>query len=508
MKIKYLNKILPLALLIVALVWHYHLVLVKLFDQLITNDDFSYGLLIPIVSCYIVYQKWPKIKEGLWIPSRWGLLILGVALCFNIIGELAADLYVSRVSFVISLLGVVVLGGGWKLARLLSFPLLLLFLMIPLPDLITKALTIPLQLISSQLASEMLRFIGIPVLRQGNIIDLGVRQMQIVDACSGLRYILALLALGVIFCYFYQRKIWKIITLMIVLIPATIFANAVRVAAMGLYPALLEGFLHAFSGWLIFIFCFGILALVNAILNRLSPPEIPEMKEGASSGDKSTGEIIEPEKRTDLWKYVLAAVVMILIFIPITQRASYAPNYPMKEGFENFPMVFGTWKGHHVHIEPEMVAVTQSDAFLNAEYTNPAYGSVSLWIVYYETQKKGGGFVHSPKGCFISSGWEIEEAKTIEIADGKPVNWMLVNRMGEKLLVYYWFLQRGRWISDEIVNKFYMAYDGFRHRRTDGAMIRLITPVGGNLKAAQEKLTAFAAGLIPILPNYIPEITY
>ena len=134
-----------------------------------------------------------------------------------------------------------------------------------------------------------------------------------------------------------------------------------------------------------------------------------------------------------------------------------------------------------------MVAVTQSHAHLNAEYTNSDKGWISLWIAYYETQKKAGGFVHSPKGCFVASGWQIEQAKTIDIAEGKPVNWMVVNRMGEKLLVYYWFMQRGRWIANETMNKFYMAYDGFLRRRTDGAMIRLITPIGGNLEAAQRK---------------------
>ena len=238
-----IESIIPLSILTIILLWYYFPVLIRLFNDLTTNDDYSYGLLIPIISGYIVYQKWPDIKKTSWRPSWWGLLIIIVALCLNIIGELAADLYVPRVSFVISLLGLLVLVGGWGLARLLIFPLFLLFLMIPLPDLVTKALTIPLQLVSSDLASRILRLIGVPVLRQGNIIDLGVRQMQIVDACSGLRYILALFALGVIFCYFYQRKIWKILVLMIVLIPATILANAIRVAAMGLYPALLEGFL-------------------------------------------------------------------------------------------------------------------------------------------------------------------------------------------------------------------------------------------------------------------------
>ena len=130
---------------------------------------------------------------------------------------------------------------------------------------------------------------------------------------------------------------------------------------------------------------------------------------------------------------------------------------------------------------------------------------VSLWIAYYETQKKAGGFVHSPKGCFISSGWEIEQAKTINIAEGKPVNWMVVNRMGAKIVSVLLVLAARPVVADETMNKFFMAYDGFLRRRTDGAMIRLITPVGGNLEAAKRRLTLFANDLIPILNNFIPE---
>jgi EpsI family protein len=201
---------------------------------------------------------------------------------------------------------------------------------------------------------------------------------------------------------------------------------------------------------------------------------------------------------------VIAGAAIILIFIPITQRASYAPNYPLKEGFENFPMTIDSWKGRHVYIAPEMVAETKSHAHLNAEYSNPDQGWVSLWIAYYETQKKAGGFVHSPKGCFVASGWQIEKSKTIFLSEDKPINWMVVNRTGEKLLVYYWFLQRGRWLADETMNKFYMAYDGFSRRRTDGAMIRLITPIGDNIEIAQQRLTLFAQELVPILNKYIP----
>ena len=157
------------------------------------------------------------------------------------------------------------------------------------------------------------------------------------------------------------------------------------------------------------------------------------------------------------------------------------------------------------YIDPEMVAVTQSSAYLNAEFSNQEKGSVSLWIVYYESQKKAGAFVHSPKGCFVASGWQIEQSHVIDIEQGKPVNWMVVDRMGQKLLVYYWFLQRGRWIADETKNKFYMAYDGLLRDRTDGALVRLITPIDGKLENAQKRLSSFAIDLIPILTNFIPD---
>lgn len=493
--------LLSLGILGAIVIWFYWPVLVGLIEHLLDNDDYSYGLLIPFVSGYIVFKKWPQISQTPWSPSWWGLLILMGGLVLNIIGELAADLYVPRLGFITTVGGLVILLGGWRIFRVLSFPLLLLLMMIPLPQLITHRLTLPLQLISSQLATGFLQLFGIPVFRQGNIIDLGVRQMQIIDACSGLRYILALLALGVIFCYFYQRQPWKIAILLIVLIPATIFANAVRVAGMGLYPALLEGFWHGFSGWLIFVFCFGILAATNYFLNRVSPP-----KDGEPVGD----EFIPPpkdaqsEKSVGVWGHTVSALMILLIFLPITQRAATAPNYPLKNGFENFPMSIDSWKGRHVYIDPDMVAATKSHAHLNAEYQNPEHGWVALWIAYYETQKKAGGFVHSPKGCFVGSGWEIQQSKIIDISEGKPVNWMIVNRMGEKLLVYYWFLQRGRWLADETKNKFYMAYDGFLHRRTDGAMVRLITPVGDNIDTAQQRLTLFAQNIMPILNNYVP----
>jgi exosortase D (VPLPA-CTERM-specific) len=488
------------AALIAGVLWLYWPVLTKLFLNLAESEDFSYGLLIPPVSLYIAYLKWPQIRRQLWYPSWMGLLIIALGLGLYILGDLAADLYSTRLSFLIVLTGIIALMGGWRLVRLLIFPLALLLLTIPLPGFVIGQLTLPLQLVSSKLATWLLRALGVPVIRQGNVIDLGVRQLQVVAACSGLRYILALLALGFIYCYFYQRCLWKVAILLVSLIPAAIMANSLRVAGMGLFPSLDKGFWHSFTGWLIFIFCFISLGMVNWVLNLLWPVKTkPDEKvQQEEMGDP----LSRPPSRGP---YLVAALLLVIISLPLVQGISIAPPMPLRQSFSKFPMKIGQWQGREVFIDPEMVKATQCQAYLNAEYRNPgSHHLVSLWIAYYETQKKAGGFVHSPELCLPASGWGLVKTGIIDIAPGKPVKYMLMNQSGSRILVFYWFQQRGRWLANEYINKLYMAYDGLVRRRTDGALIRLITPVPGSVEKAQGRLTSFARLLIPILPQFIP----
>ena len=181
--------------------------------KLLENEDFSYGLLLPLVSGYLVYLKWPQIRNLSLQPAWQGFIFLALGMLLYIVGEASTDLYSPSLSFVVSLSGILILLGGWNLIRLLWFPLFLLVMTIPLPNFLFQKLTFPLQMISSWMATGILQAIGIPAVRQGNVIDLGARQLQVVSACSGLRYILSLLALGMIFCYFYQRRPWKVVTL-------------------------------------------------------------------------------------------------------------------------------------------------------------------------------------------------------------------------------------------------------------------------------------------------------
>jgi exosortase D (VPLPA-CTERM-specific) len=498
-KDKACSRLIPvtMAVLTLAVLWFYWPVLAQLFADLAENEDYSFGLLLPLVSGYIVYLKLPQIRSYLWRPSWLGLLCIVAGFALYIVGELAADYYLPRLSLVMVIIGLVFLMGGWGLVRLLLFPLFLLVLMVPLPEFANKQLTLPLQLISSRLATGMLQIVGIPAFCQGNVIDLGIRQMQVVEACSGLRYILALFALGVIFCYFFQRRLWKILLLLMVLIPSAIVANALRVMAMGIIPALQQpGFWHAFSGWLIFGFCLGILSLMNWLLNKLQPL-------AALPPDRFAPPALAPRRALVIESYLVLAVVLAGLGGPIATRVARAPGVELGQSFDRFPMELGPWHGQSVYIDPKMVEATQSDAHLNADFSQPGQPPVSLWIAYYKNQKKKG--LHSPKLCLTGSGWTQINMGTMEIARGLLITYMLMEQMDNRMVVYYWYLQRGRWINNEYMYKFYMAFDGLFNRRTDGALIRLITPAQPDVESARKRLNSFVNQLAPVLPKFIPD---
>jgi exosortase D (VPLPA-CTERM-specific) len=486
------------AALLIAAIWSYWRILAQLAAILYIDEDYSFGLLLPLVSAYIAYLKWPQVRSTAWQPSWWGIVVLALGFALYIIGEMATDLYSPFISFVVVLAGLLCLLGGWQLVRLMAFPLLLLILMIPLPTFIIRQLTLPLQLISSRLATAILNSLGIVALRQGNIIDLGVRQLQVVAACSGLRYILALLALGTIYCYFYQRRPWKAALLIIAVIPAAIVANAIRVAAMGVYPAILKGFWHSFSGWLIFVFCFAFLALLDRLLNFLRPPlrEPPPQKPAPIAPSPVA------RGRPSYTPYLLSALILVLVAGPLARGLADVPPVPLRRSFANFPVQLGPWQGRSIYIDPAMLKATAASAYVNMDFVSPGSGPVSLWIAYYENQKAGGS-VHSPFSCLTGSGWAVVESGLQDLAPGRPVRYLVMDQGGARYVVYYWYLQRGRWMTSEYLTKIYLSYDGLVSRRADGALIRLITPAAPDVPAARERLTAFARLLVPVLPQFI-----
>jgi EpsI family protein len=304
------------------------------------------------------------------------------------------------------------------------------------------------------------------------------------------------MALGLIFNYFYQRRLWKAAILIIAVIPAAIMANAIRVAAMGLFPALVEGFLHDFSGWLIFIFCFGFISLLNKVLNYIQPTEVAP-KDSCPSETLSQGAVVNYNP------YLIIALAILLIITPLTLRVAEVPPLPLLQSFDHFPHQLGDWQQvRRNYIDPEIFKKTGAHDYYEADFKNHDNAPASLYIAYAE--KMEGGLAHNPKYCMVGGGWETIGTGTEDIFPGFPVHYLILKMGDNRILVYYWNLQQGKWMAKErLYYKAQIIFNSILTRRSDWALIRLITPVNPDLKEAQARLIDFARSITPSLPQFI-----
>jgi exosortase len=163
--------------------------------------------------------------------------------------------------------------GGTHAIRVLAFPLSLLILMVPLPAVIYSQITFPLQLFASQVAAFALELVGIPVLRDGNVLELASQKLSVVEACSGIRSLLSLTFLSLVYAYFFDSKPWMRLALLAATVPIAIAANAGRVTVTGIMsevnPELAHGLAHTASGWVIFMVALVLLVITHQIINRI-----------------------------------------------------------------------------------------------------------------------------------------------------------------------------------------------------------------------------------------------
>ena len=260
----------PLAGIAVLLVIAYAPVLARLVRQWNNDDDMGHGFFVPIIAAYIVWQSRHRLMELPILPNRWGLVVVIYSAVQLYIATIGAELFLARTAFVISLFGIVLFLFGTAWLRALLFPLGLLFLMVPIPAVIYNRITFPLQLLASETSSSILSLLGIPVLREGNILELANRRLSVVEACSGIRSLLSLSFLSLVYGYFMEKKTWRRVVLFVATVPIAILANAGRVTITGLLteykPELAEGFFHSASGWVIFMVALFILLAFHRLL--------------------------------------------------------------------------------------------------------------------------------------------------------------------------------------------------------------------------------------------------
>jgi exosortase len=261
--------------LLLLIVWLYASILARLFLQWVgpaRDPNFEHGIFVPLFALFVLWQDRGKLRAIAPAPSWTGLALLVLGLLMLVLGVLGAELFFSRVSLLILLAGLIVLFEGWTFFRAVLFPWAFLILMIPIPTLILQQITFPLQLLASKLATGLLELAGVPVLRQGNVIVLASMPLDVAEACSGIRSLLTLVTLAIIYGYLMETRVWVRVVLALSAVPIAVAANSFRVFGTGLLvqywdPDKAEGFFHTFEGWLIFVVALIMLLAVHRAIS-------------------------------------------------------------------------------------------------------------------------------------------------------------------------------------------------------------------------------------------------
>jgi exosortase len=263
--------------LLLLLGWLYASIIARLILQWIgpaRDPNFEHGIFVPLFALFVLWQDRKKLGAIASAPTWAGLPLVVLGLLMLALGVLGAELFFSRVSLLILLAGLIILFQGWTFFRAVLFPWAFLILMIPIPNLILQQVTFPLQLLASKVATNLLELVGVPVLRQGNVIVLASMPLDVAEACSGIRSLLTLVTLAVIYGYLMETRNWVRVVLTLSALPIAVAANGFRIFGTGLLvqywdPDKAEGFFHTFSGWLIFVVALIMLFAVHHLINSV-----------------------------------------------------------------------------------------------------------------------------------------------------------------------------------------------------------------------------------------------
>jgi len=488
--------------------------MVKIWD---TREEYGYGYMIPVITLFLIWQRKPLLEKIQFSGSWTGVLVLLLGLCLFFLGTIGTIHSITQYAFLI-----VILGGAWSFMgyagfRVVVVPLLFLAFMIPLPDFLLNNLSSKLQLISSELGVFVIRLFDISVYLEGNVIDLGSYKLQVVEACSGLNYLFPLMSLSFIMAYFFNAPFWKRAIIFLSSIPITIFMNSFRIGVIGVLvehwgQEQAEGFLHYFEGWVIFMACLAILVLEMWVLGRIG-------KDRQSLAESFNLELPGPspagantKMRSIPGAFLISGVIVLAASVGAATLEKREELIPQRVSFDEFPLNVGEWNGQKGRLESIIIDVLKFDDYFIGDYINQEGEAVNFYVAYYGSQRAGES-AHSPRSCIPGGGWQIKshEQANIELAsDGisvLPINRLLIQKGDHKQLVYYWFDQRGRKITNEYLVKWYLFLDSLTGNRSDGSLVRLTAFVapGEDTTEADRRLTSFAREVSGLLVDYIPD---
>lgn len=472
------------------------------------SDDYSYCWLVVPLALYTAWQRRDMLPKPSLPSVKSGYLVLLLVCGLFFLGKASAVDALVFASMWLCVLATVLFVHGWRSMKAFFFPLLILAFAIPPPPFINRMLTFKLRLISSDLSVRMMQFIDIPVYREGNVIDLGLIQLHVVDACSGLRYLFPTILLGIIMACWFNRHTWQRVIVVLATVPTAIATNALRIAIVGYIARNIsvetaENFFHDASGFVIYLLSIIMLVGLSLLLNFLGgKPEGKEQVTASNFGQAATNSPLH---------LIVMAVFLAGMFAGHLNLVSERV-IPDRQSFGKFPMEFSRYEGTRDYFEDNIVKSLGADDYLSGVFKDKESGRNILALVSYYDYQEPQRAAHNPVSCLLGGGgWDLSSSTDLPPApeDGRPfeVRRMILQRPGYRLLALYWFQQRGRIITNEYLNKAYLALDSIQKQRTDGALIRLelLLADGETIEDGQKILDRFIGDFSSILAPYVPE---
>jgi exosortase D (VPLPA-CTERM-specific) len=482
-----------------------------------TKEEYGYGYMIPFITLFLIWQRKDLLAIIEFKASITGFLIIIIGGVVFFLGAVATTHTLSQYGMIITIMGVALSLLGWQAFRIVFVPLALLFFMVPLPPFIFNTLSTKLQLISSEIGVAVIRLFGISVYLEGNVIDLGTYKLQVVEACSGLRYLFPLVSLSFIAAYIFNGEFWKKAVIFLSSIPITILMNSFRIGVIGVLveyggPGQAEGFLHDFEGWIIFMACIAILVLEMAILAKVGRKKLSLQDAFSIDLPDTYPSDVDRKRRTVFtgsWLVPLLVALIAASSIYVQGRENIMPE---RRVFAEFPMTIAGWRGEKGVIEDNILESLKTEDYMIADFVNHEGRRINLWIAYYADQAAGSA-AHSPRSCIPGGGWLIKDMSSLSVdgrrLGGKPMqfNRLLIKKGDYTQVVYYWFKQRERNVTNEWLVKWYLFWDGMTRNRTDGALIRLTAFVQNpdTLSDADNSLKEFMYDVYPYITDYVPD---
>jgi len=480
-----------------------------LFNIWITQEQYSYGPLIPLIALYIIYSSRKHILNAPIKPNYLGLIIVLLGYGLYLFGVFSIHGFTARFSFIVMLVGFSLFALGTEMMRRLAFPFFILLFMIPFPEILDRLFSLKLRLLSSLITEDILHAIGVSVFRQGNIIDIGTMQFNVADACSGMNYLLPLLALAALIGFFSTKS--KIIRSILIIsaVPITLTANVIRITTTTLIakywtPKIATGFMHDFSGWVVFMFAFFCLFIELKLLKlvakeRRNPPELKtELGINGGSAYKQDQDDLEIMP-------IIATGCLIAIFwggfFAVSSKKKDRPLPVM----ESLPLLIDGYIGKTIPEDPNIKKFSSVTDSITRVYWKEGQNPISVYVGYYRTSPELKGFIHTPEVCLKSSGWKIRKIdyQDLVLRSGKILKTreVISERGGVRQFLIYWYQIGNFTTGNEQLAHYYTGYDAIFGDYSDAikVMISVDYASDGNSGKCRQELYQFINNFVPAM---------